>query len=82
MTPLQIKMMLHYYTSADPYAKDDPWHASSDAVSLQRTMLVRDGLLGNACGTDWVVTDRGRAYVEALCNMPLPVKKWVMPDAA
>lgn len=84
MTPLQLTMMLHHYAIAEPYAKGDPDHANSRAVREQRQLLINDELIepDEMSGSGFRATDRGRAYVEALCAMPLPVKKWVMPDAA
>lgn len=84
MTPLQITMMLHYHALAQPYALHEPQHARSPAVFEQRSSLIRDEML--ALDPDsmsgYRVTERGRAYVEALCALPLPIKKWIMPAAA
>lgn len=83
MTPLQIKMMLHHYAIAAPYAADDPAHANSPAVFKQRALLLDDGLIepiaGASPSTSYGTTARGDAYVEALCAMPLPVCKWAQP---
>lgn len=80
MTPLQIKMMLHYFCCAGPYAEKDQHHATSDAVLLQRTQLIAEGMLSpTRCQSGFHVTERGRVYVEALQAVPLPINKWVMP---
>lgn len=81
MTPLQIKMMLHYYAIAEPYSEFDSAHASSPAVVEQRAALVCAELLvpDEESPSLYQVTDRGRAYVEALQQVPMPIKKWVMP---
>ena len=81
MTPLQIKMMLHHYCSPEPYACREPVHASSPAVTEQRHALCEYELLEAAVSeSGFRVTPRGNAYVEALCSMPIPVAKWVIPD--
>lgn len=82
MTNLQIMMMIHYYCFNEPYAKAEPQHASSLAVQSQRVELVEQNLLeaNHNCEAGYVVTDRGRAYVDALQAMPLPVIKWIIPD--
>ncbi len=84
MTPLQIKMVLHYYAIAEPYGIREPQHAESPAVYQQRGALVALGLIEE--DGDWPAgyrtTGRGNAYVEALCAMDLPIQKWVMPDRA
>lgn len=81
MTPLQIKMMLHYYAIAEPYAKDDPDHACSRAVFEQRGFLIRENMIVEDCAADsgYRVSPRGEAYIDALCKMPLPMSVWVMP---
>lgn len=81
MTPLQITMMIHYYCRPTPYAEHEPEHANSVAVQRQRLCLVRDELLYEdpTSNAFYVITGRGRAYVEALEAMPLPIAKWVTP---
>jgi hypothetical protein len=81
MTPLQIRMMLHYYCIAAPYAEDDPPHRSSPVVGAQRQDLIDLGLLESraGCPSGFGCTERGVAYVEGLQAMPLPEKVWVIP---
>jgi hypothetical protein len=83
MTPLQIQMMLHYYAIAEPYSIRDERHANSPAVREQRLELVALGLLengGDGHVSGYRVTECGRTYVKALCEMPLPVLRYVMPS--
>jgi hypothetical protein len=84
MTPLQIQMMLHYYAIAEPYACRQPEHAHSGATKDQRLQLIAWDLLEFTPDkpSSYTPTEKGVAYVQALCDMPLPIKKWVMPDAA
>lgn len=81
LTPLQIMMIMHYQGIAEPYACRQPEHANSRAVSGQRTELVALDLL--QCEIEspsgYRITERGAAYVEMLCNTPLPICKWVAP---
>lgn len=80
MTPLQIKMMLHYHHIAEPYALHEPEHANSSAVRTQRNELCSEGLLQKVdTEIGWKTTIRGNAYVDFLCAMPLPVCKWMLP---
>lgn len=84
MTPLQLTMMLHYYAIAEPYALRQPEHAGSAAVRDQRHELVMLELLRPVCGnaSGYEVTDKGRAFVDALKSTPLPVCKWIIPERA
>lgn len=81
MTPLQIFMMLHYYAIAEPYALRHPEHAESPAVREQRVLLISDGLLSREHGDvrGYRVTERGKAYVETLMAVQVPICKWVQP---
>lgn len=81
MTPLQITMMLHYYAIAAPYSKEDEDHANSPAVTEQRGWLLNADMLrySSKSSSGYEVTERGAAFVDALCSLPLPVSKWVMP---
>ena len=82
MTPLQVMMMLHYNGIAEPYAKNEPAHATSPAVTSQRYELCHEGLLAQDVhsGSGWKTTDRGRAYVEHVCAVQTPVCMWVQPS--
>jgi len=82
MTPLKITMMLHYYAIAAPYSEHNLAHARSSAVHEQRQELLTDGMIFQDDGREsgWGVTEKGRAYVDALLAIPLPVCKWVIPS--
>ena len=84
MTPLQLQMLLHYYTRPTPYAEHEPLHARSFAVKEQREELERLGLLEVCHQFDggYGVTDRGIAYIEGLKSLPLPEKHWIIPGLA
>jgi len=81
MTPLQITMMIHYHAINEPYAMRQPEHANSPAVREQTQDLADAGLIEPSTRSDsgWRSTAKGQAYIEALCNLPLPVCKWVVP---
>lgn len=73
MTPLQIQMLLHYHCSPAPF---QPW---GNAQSEARDMFREQGLICEFEGDGVArLTGRGRAYVEFLCAMPLPLERWSM----
>ena len=80
MTPLQIRMAVHYWSSTAPYAEHDPDHAGSLAVRNQREGLVEAGLLKHE-GSGFRPTEALPVYIEALCRTPLPVLRWVIPGS-
>ncbi len=81
MSPLQIEIMLHYHTRLGDYRDGD-----FDAPAVRDAMedFVTVGLLRR---TDnpipatpiYEATEATHVYVKALCAVPLPVKRWVMP---
>ncbi len=80
MSPLKIRIMLHYYAIPRPY---DGTARAGQFISE----LVADGLLASAIVSspqpgdrDYNLTPRGEAYVEALIEMPLPIETWVIPE--
>lgn len=83
MTPFEISIMLHYYTRVDDFRCGD---FSAQAAGDALTSFLDLGLLREVPYTeggraaDYGITDRGRAYVEALKAVPLPIQKWVMPS--
>ena len=102
MSPMQIRMLLHYSWSTVDYHSDEPaGHASSPAVSEAMEFFLRTGLLKSRFGDHgWAIhvapfideyqgskvekpifsiTDKGRAMVEHLCAVQIPICKWVQP---
>jgi hypothetical protein len=79
MTPFSIEIVLHYYYSPEEHRGS---HAPIWGGTIQ--FLLDEGLLAKRAelseyGASYEATEKGRAYVEALCAMPFPVQKWVMP---
>lgn len=80
MSPLQLQMLLHYYAICEPYAMRHPEHAGSSAVQEQRHILVELELLEPASSkSGWKTTAKGNVYIAAICNLQLPIQKWIMP---
>jgi hypothetical protein len=85
VTPLGIEIMLHYYCRADDYPRQE-----FPAVGTELANLVGAGVLARGPHpklrdhepTRFHLTEGGEVYVEALKAVPLPVRKWVMPEAA
>lgn len=90
MTPLHLQMLLWHHTRAEPYAKHEPDHAASPVVAACRRDLLEHGLIEpdprahpkGVEGSGWTTTAKGRAYVDALCSLPFPVCKWIIPNEA
>ena len=85
MSPLEIEILLHYYCCPTDYRDGDfSAPAVQDAIERFRDEI---NLLEPTQSMDvyhdphYRITERGRVFVEALCNMPLPVKTWVMPES-
>lgn len=76
MTPLQIGIMLHYYAMGDDYREAD---FSAPAVREAIDWLNDEQMIYRTRGgkPKCRITDKGRAYVDYLCAVPLPVVKYV-----
>ena len=80
MTPLEIEILLHYYSRGDDYRDGDfSAPAVRSAIDSFRGVL---GLLQENPGKGggaYHITERGKVYVAALMDVPLPEQRWVMP---
>jgi hypothetical protein len=74
MTPLEIQMLLHFYTTTAPWTA---WYSAQESALC--TFVAQELVTGNQ--DDGVcLTSRGKAYVEFLMAMPLPVMEWRLPS--
>lgn len=82
MSPLGIQIMLHYYCMTNDYNHDgicgSPAHAPA-VRDMIRDLMHSEMLTVGQRDTKYAITDRGRAYVDFLCEVPFPIVKWVLP---
>jgi hypothetical protein len=80
MTPYEIEVMLWYYCRCEDHedmSRNPPvWRPTID-------QFMRDGML--VAGSDrndmcYSITERGKAYVDHLCAVQIPICKWVQPE--
>lgn len=77
MTPLHIDILLHYHCCPDDYRGGD---FSAPAVREAIAAFVQLGLLVETHVDPRYQPTKGvHIYVEALCRVPLPERRWVMP---
>jgi hypothetical protein len=82
VSPLHIEILLHYRGRADDFRDGDfSAPAVRDAINDFKGEL---GLLElEPAGSDFArtyrLTERGEVYVAALCALPLPTQRWVIP---
>lgn len=74
MTPLEIQMLLHFYVTSEPWTE---WHSSQESALCM--FVARELVTGNQ-HEGVRLTSRGKAYVEFLMDMPLPVMEWRLPS--
>jgi hypothetical protein len=83
-TPLEISIALWYRCRVGDYGKGTgDCNYTAPAVKETFKRFVDAGLLGlSPAGSDAVYygTDALGVYVDALCDVPWPVQKWVIPD--
>lgn len=84
MSPLKIQMLLHFHAYCESY-DDRGGNAQREAFHhfLSERLITEVAIHQGASiyGRFYRTTDRGRAMVEALCAVKLPICKWVQPEA-
>ena len=79
MTPLEIDILLHYYTRPGEYGqKDDNFNAPAVQSSFRR-MESAELLEMVSPDLPYKITERGKAYIDAFCKLPLPEQYWAVP---
>lgn len=77
MTPFELDILLHYYACADDHGVVNT--TSPPIWDQTRESLFSDGLLtdrmwaGQSSHSKYVLTSKGRAYIDHLLQIPLPV---------
>ena len=81
LCPLDIQVALHYWTTPGRYAAHEPEHSNSPAVQRSKKRFLNAGLFAEdeASGDVVCIRESMRPWVDALCAMPFPVKRWIMP---
>jgi hypothetical protein len=81
MSPYEIEVMLFYYCRTvdhEDVSRNPPvWRPTIEDFLCQG--LLRNRLDNDTRDACYFITDRGRAYVEHLCSVSIPVCKWVQP---
>ena len=73
MTPFEIEFMLECHCNSAPIP-DCP-------IGLETVVKLRDaGLITRDRFSNFILTDGGSMYVQALQDVPMPVKQWAMPS--
>ena len=79
MTPLHIKILLHYYVSTDEYERG--YYPSTAGEYIHD--LFEMGLIEEKdrpiVEPRHRISDKGKFYVNVLCTTPLPVHQWIIP---
>jgi len=83
LSPLEIKILLHYYTCADEY-ENITCEPANDFLNT----LVKHEILNYSSKTEngahYSITDKGIVYVQAIIetasNVGEPVMEWIIPN--
>lgn len=81
MTPFELTILIHYYGCANDFRDGD---FTAPICKGTFTKFVTENLLEcvppEECKyASYRLTERGHVFVDALRNLPLPVKLWIMP---
>ena len=76
MTPLAIEILLHFHVSPLPHPL-----SAYPAIAAEIESQLRDGLIEPAKeGYHYQTTERGKAHIRQLCNLPFPTQMWADKD--
>jgi hypothetical protein len=85
---MKIDMLLHFYCAWEPYAPEQ--QRRSPAYTQFVKELLREGLIVRPTTTQreeypgWAyrTTEKGEAWVHAICTVPVPVARtrWIIPS--
>ena len=81
MSPLQIRLLLHHYLcpeSPEDYFPEPITKGIEDLISWQLLQPCKPD--SQYPGRKHKCTDKALVYIEALLALPLPERKWVMPE--
>jgi hypothetical protein len=80
MTPLQIEILLHYWSRAEDYRQGD---FTAPAVREAIDWFMHEGMLERntdaSRDTAYRTTERAQAWIEYVKSLPLPTHTWLMP---
>ena len=80
MTPLELSILIHYRGCANDFRDGDfSAPAVREAINRFRDVLKLLELADDPINA-YILTERGRVFVDALCEIPLPIQAWVMPS--
>lgn len=80
MTPLELEILLHYYCKARDY-RDGDFSFPAVREAIESFVRYEKLLVSTPCSDSaYVITDRGKFYVDHLLNQPLPKQVWVIPE--
>lgn len=79
MTPLQIEILLHYYTSPGDYKNLDAPSVTDAIVGFLNAGILTEAPKGDKQS---YYGNRGmlQVYVEALCSVKLPTMKYIIEE--
>jgi hypothetical protein len=73
-SPYELEIILWYHSRASDWQY-------MDAPIWRETInkLIKFDLISQSSVTTYCATEKLHAYVDGLCNLPLPVQKWIIP---
>ena len=88
MTPFEFDILLWYVAHAIDHdvVRDDPpiWRETCEKFFRLELLELEPGTMMREPGTmmrTYRLTERGLVFVNAALSTPLPVRRWVMPEA-
>lgn len=87
MTPFELGILLHYYTTPVAHEQEDSpapiWEPTIQAFISEK--IIEPTPIAPPPDIDYKpsayrLTQRGKAYIKYVLAVPLPMMKWVLPE--
>lgn len=69
LSPAEIKILLHYYAIPGPYKGPKNLHFNLQDLGLLAGIGLEE--------VTYKITEKGKAHVNQLCNLSLPIQGWI-----
>lgn len=73
MSPLQIRILLHYYSNIDDYSGIEPDIFIKELAEIDMLERAYEGEERN-----WKLTLKAQAYIDYILRVPLPRQQWII----
>lgn len=76
-TPFELEVLIHFATSHAPFPRECPILEETCNNFINAGILSVDFNIRTADKSIWSITEKGRAWLTAMLNVPYPTQIWI-----